>query len=290
MSLPLIVIVGPTAMGKSNLAIEIAKKYNGEVVSADSWMVRKRLDIGTAKPTLDERREVPHHLIDIIEPYADFSAAEYKKLAMEQISDIHKRGKLPILAGGSGLYIDSVIYDYSFLGPADPKFRQQLNNMTLEELIKFASDKGLDVASVDVRNKRRVIRLIESDGGVASKGQLRQNTLVIGMTESSEFIKKRIVDRVEKMINLGLEDEVKQLNLDYGWDCEGLKGIGYSEWKLYFEGNQNLDITKERIIKDTIALAKRQHTWFKRNKSIQWFTTPVNLTDLDAIITTLLNK
>ena len=290
MGLPLIAIVGTTATGKSELAIKLAERHNGEIVSADSWLVRKYLDIGTAKPTKDMQRTVPHHLIDIIEPDEDYSAAEYKKQAQKVIEDILSRGKLPILVGGTGLYVDAVLYNYSFLNKSDKATRDGLNSMSLSELHHLAELKGLDTTQIDARNKRRVIRLIEAEGALPSKGELRANTLVIGLRAKSEDMRSAIKKRVDTMFELGLIKEVERMKNKYGWDCEGLKGIGYSEWRLYFEGNQSLLETKERIIKDTMALARRQQTWFKRNKSIHWFTSPVNIDNVDTFITTNLNK
>ncbi|MGH7233849.1 MAG: tRNA (adenosine(37)-N6)-dimethylallyltransferase MiaA, partial [Candidatus Saccharimonadales bacterium] len=284
MNAPLIGVVGSTATGKSQLALKLAQSLNGEIVSADSWLVRRGVDIGSAKPSLIMQSKVPHHLIDIIDPGQDFTAAEYKKLAKKAIADIQSRGKLPILVGGTGLYIDAVLYDYSFLGAADSKERQRLNSLTLDELHSIARSKGLDLSSIDTRNKRRVIRLIESNGGVATKSSLRPDTLVIGVVSQPSSLHHQITKRVESMINQGLEEEVRGLSDKYGWDCEGLKGIGYSEWRLYFNDHQSLETTKERIIKDTVALAKRQGTWFKRNKSIHWLDNPVNWQQVVALV------
>ena len=290
MNVPIIAIVGPTATGKSDLALEIAKKHNCEIVSADSWLVRKYVDIGTAKPSLNMRQEVPHYLIDVVEPDEDFSAATYKELALKAILDIQKRGKVPLLVGGTGLYIDAILYDFSFAGESDPRMRQKLNSLSLDELHQMARSKGLDLSQIDVRNKRRVIRLIESEGKVATKKELRPNTLIIGLSSPLELIKRRIEERVKQMIAQGLEDEVKLLSDRYGWSCEALKGIGYSEWQLYFNNKQSLEETQKRITKDSIDLAKRQLTWFKRNLSIHWYPTPVNIANVDELITTFLNN
>ncbi len=290
MKKPLIAIVGSTATGKSELAFNLAKRFNAEIVSADSWLVRRGLDIGTAKPSINMLREVPHHLIDIIDPEQDFSAAEYKKLASKSIEDIHSNGKLPLLVGGTGLYIDSILYDFSFLPASDQKVRQRLNALQLGELYSLAKSKKLDLSQIDMRNKRRVIRFIESDGKIATRNTLRPNTLIIGTRSETDVLRQHIEERVDTMISLGLESEVKKLSDSFGWSCEALKGIGYSEWELYFKNLQSMAITKQRIIKDTLALARRQQTWFKRDKSIHWFTTPVNIADIDALITSFLNN
>jgi tRNA dimethylallyltransferase len=287
---PLIVIVGPTATGKSSLAIELAERFNGEIISADSWLVRKGVDIGTAKPTRYELSMVKHHLINIINANEDFSAAVYKKQAKHAIEDIASKDKVPFLVGGTGLYVDAVLYDYSFLPSASQQLRQELNAKTLIELHDLALRKGLPLDSIDVRNKRRVIRLIETNGAVAVKSDIRPNSLIIGLNSSKDELENNIKLRIEKMFKCGLEKEVSSLVDQYGWQCEALKGIGYHEWKLYFEGKQSLSDTKQRIIKDTMLLAKRQTTWFKLNKSIRWFNTPVKYTDIEELVTTYLNK
>ncbi len=287
---PLIAIVGPTATGKSDLAIKLAKKFNCEIVSADSWLVRRHLDIGTAKPSIEQRNFVPHHMIDIVDPCENYSAARYKREAQIAIDDIYDRGRLPILVGGTGLYVDAILYNFSFLPSPGLVVRQALNGMSLQRLHQTALSKGLDLGSIDSNNKRRVIRLIETNGMIATKSKLRNDTIVIGVSAKTEDLKKRITKRVDDMINAGLKQEVEQLSGIYGWGCEALKGIGYSEWLLHFKGNQSIETTRERIIKDTYELAKRQQTWFKKNKSIHWYPAPVKESQLDEIVTTFLSK
>lgn len=287
---PLIVIVGSTATGKSALAIKIAQQFNGEIISADSWLVRKNIDIGTAKPSKKELSLVKHHLIDLINADEDFTAAIYKKRALEVIDDIYGRKKLPILVGGTGLYIDALLYDYSFLPSSSNDLRMKLNSMSLAQLHSLAIDKRLSLDNIDQNNKRRVIRLIEANGKIPTKSEIKPNILLIGLKSVKDDLEANIQHRIDEMFNRGLADEVSQLANKYGWDCQALKGIGYHEWKLYFTGNQSLEQTKQRIVKDTLLLAKRQTTWFKRNKSIQWFTTPVKYSMIEDLITTYLNK
>lgn len=287
---PLIAIVGSTATGKSALAIKIAQQFDGEIISADSWLVRKNIDIGTAKPSKKDLSLIKHHLIDLINADEDFSAAIYKKRALEVINDIYGRNKLPILVGGTGLYIDALLYDYSFLPSSSNDLRMKLNSMSLSQLHSLAIDKGLALDSIDQRNKRRVIRLIETNGMIPTKSEIKANVLLIGLNSSRKDLEENIQRRIEEMFNMGLADEVNELANKYGWDCQALKGIGYHEWKLYFMGNQSLEQTKQRIVKDTLLLAKRQTTWFKRNKSIHWFLTPVKYSMVEDLITTYLNK
>ncbi|MHB1864978.1 MAG: tRNA (adenosine(37)-N6)-dimethylallyltransferase MiaA [Candidatus Saccharimonadales bacterium] len=284
---PLLVVVGETAVGKSELAIKLASKLNGEIICADSWTVRKELNIGTDKPSKEDQLKVNHHLLDIINPCSDFTAAVFKTLALESIHEIASRHKLPIMVGGSGLYIDSVIFDYSFLKPSDPAVRQRLNTLSIEQLLGEASAKGLKISeNIDIRNKRRLIRLIENEGALPKKGKFRDRTLIIGIKQPTNGLMKSIEERVDKMLRDGLEKEVKQLSDKYGWQCEALKGVGYKQWHGYFVGNNTIEETRAQIISATNNLAKKQRTWFKRNKSIHWLKQPVVIEKVVELITT----
>ncbi len=287
---PLLVIIGETASGKSELALRLAEQFDGELICADSWTVRREVNIGTAKPSAADRRRVPHHLLDVVEPCEEFTAAVFKERAQQAINDIAKQGKLPILVGGTGLYIDSVLYDYSFLAAGDREARKQLDELDIPQLLQLIEERGLALGEVDQRNKRRLIRLLETAGATPQKSQLRENTLVMGLQMDRELLKKRITERTDAMLAAGLEAEVRDLAERYGWGCEALKGVGYAQWQNYFAGQQTLSEIRQKIIKATLDLAKRQRTWFKRNKSIQWFGTPVNLSDVVAEVTTFLSK
>lgn len=284
---PLIVIVGETASGKSDLAMDIARKFNGEIISADSWTVYKEFNIGTAKPTADERAEIPHHLIDIVDAPDGFNAALFKRLANKAIADVHARGRLPILVGGTGLYIDSVIFDFEFMPPGNSEDRERRNSMTIDDLLAEAEAEGVSLEGVDIRNKRRIIRALETEGAEPQSSELRHSTLIIGIQTDRENLRSRVTERTDSMLAAGLENEANRLADKYGWDVEPMKGIGYREWHDYFNGTQTLDQTRERIISSTMKLAKRQRTWFKRNNSIQWLNDPSKVVD---ITTTFLNK
>ena len=286
---PLLVVVGETASGKTSLAIELAKELNGEIICADSWTVRREVNIGTAKPTANERATIPHHLLDVVGPDEVFTAAKFKDLANEAIIDITNRGKMPILVGGTGLYIDGLLYDYSFLPESDSSIREELNAMGSEELFAKIKDLGLDISEIDIQNKRRLIRLIETNGQQPERKSIRENTVILGIRTDRDELKSRIEKRVDVMINYGLETEVKTLADRYGWDCEALKGVGYSQWKDYFLHSQTLSETRQKIVKATLDLAKRQRTWFKRNKSIHWLEQPINREKTVALITTSLD-
>ena len=287
---PLIVIVGETASGKTGLGIDLAKKFNGEIICADSWTVRQEVNIGTAKPTLQERAQVPHHLLDVVGPDEDFTAAVFKELAVAEIEKITRRGKLPILLGGTGLYIDSVIYDYGFLEAGDRSRREEFEGMSVDDILMLLKKEGIELGDVDIRNKRRLIRLYETRGAKPTKGEMRPNTLILGIQTDREIIRNRIIERVDAMLEEGLENEVQSILKRYGWDCEALKGVGYAQWKDYFLGDQTIEETRLKIIKATLDLAKRQRTWFKRNKSIHWLLAPVKLAEAEDQVTTFLNS
>ncbi len=284
------VIVGETASGKSALALQLAQQFNGEIICADSWTVRKEVNIGTAKPSAAEQARVRHHLLDVIAPCGDFTAAVFKRLTNQAIKDIIERGKLPIMAGGTGLYIDGVLYDFDFLPAGDRSARQSLNELSLDQLLLKIETMGIDPNGIDTRNKRRLIRLIETGGAHPNRQDLRPNTLIIGVKPGREELKQKIIDRTDTMLAAGLETEVRHLSEKYSWDCEALKGVGYAQWQDYFNGSETFSETRQKIIKATLDLAKRQRTWFKRNKSIQWFSTPVNLANVVDSVTTFLDS
>ncbi len=284
---PLLVIVGETASGKSSLALQLAQRFNGEVICADSATVRRGADIGTAKPTAAEQALVPHHLLSIVGPTERFNVADFQRLAKKAIREIAKRNKLPIMVGGTGLYIDSLLYDYSFLAVSRDA---ELYKKDLGYLQKKALDMGLSLETIDSSNKRRLVRLIETQGAKPTKKPLRSNTLIFGLTVERGILEQRISVRLDNMLKAGLEQEVSRLVQAYGWDSEALKGIGYAQWKGYFEATQDLASTRSSIIRSNLNLAKRQRTWFKRNKSIQWLSTPVDMITVVDTMTTFLSN
>jgi len=284
---PLIVILGETASGKSAIALELAKKFNGEIINADSWSVYNGFDIGTAKPSLKEQQEIKHHLLDVADPKDGFSAAIFKRLAIEAIDNINKKGKIAILCGGTGLYIDSIIYDYSFLPPSSKQLRDKYNSMTLDEIKNEVKNQNIDTDGIDLGNKRRLIRLLENDGVRPASKEIRDNLILIGLKIDIDILTKNLESRVDLMFERGLENEVFKLSEKYGWDIESMKGIGYREFKPYFEGKQTIEETRKLIILHSLQLAKKQRTWFKRNNSIQWLS---NREEIIVSVTTHLNK
>lgn len=280
---PLIAIVGETASGKTSLGISLAQKFNGEIINADSWAIYRGMNVGTAKPTKAEQALVPHHLIDIVDPDANYTAAVFKDQAMAAIADISSRDKLPIMVGGSGLYVDGVLYDYSFADEGNPELRAELDALSIPELIQRAEAEGIDLVNIDVRNKRRIVRAIESRGEVPRSSKLRDNTLVIGLRLDRGKLRQRIEDRVEEMFRRGLKKEVVELAEKYGWEAEAMKGIGYREFQDYHAGKISQSQLKVRIVRNTLQrLAKPQRTWFKRHPEIVWVDDPAEAHKLVA--------
>ncbi len=270
----LIVILGSTATGKTGLAIKLAKQFNGEIISADSRQIYKEMAIGTAKPTKKEMKAVPHHLIDFIGPDEDFNVALYKKRALKAIQNINKKGKIPFLVGGTGLYIKAIIdnIDFPKVKP-NKKLRGQLEKKSTEELFKIYKKLDLKGAKlIDKNNKRRLVRAIEVSKltkkpfWVQRKKQVSLfDTLQLGIKLPKKELKKRISKRTDKMFELGLEKEVKRLKKKY-MKSPLLSTIGYAEW---FQDKDKKKI-KEAIKLHTLQFAKRQMTWFKKDKRINW--------------------
>jgi tRNA dimethylallyltransferase len=286
---PLIVIVGETASGKSALAMELAEQYNGGIICADSRTIYKEMDIGTAKPGPAERKRVPHYCLDLVRPDERFTVADFKQHALRAIDDIAGRGKLPIMVGGTGLYIDAVLYDFQFRPPSDPVERLRLQAMTVEELQQELTDKGIPLPE-NSRNPRHLVRTLETGGAVSVRKELRPNTLVLGLKVERELLAERIQARVGQMVGQGFADEVRQVSQKYGWDAPALQAPGYKAFRGYISGMADLDEAKAAFVKNDLQLAKRQRTWFKRNNSVHWFDNGGNLTNFVELVTTLVNK
>ena len=279
----LIVIVGPTACGKTSLSLKLAKKYNGEIISADSRTICQDMDIGTAKPSQNQCQEIPHHMIDIIKPDEEFTVAQFKNLATKTIKDVHQRNKLPFLVGGTGLYISSIVDNLDIPPvPPDKKLRQKLEKM----IIKHGSDylwKKLikldpDAASfVQKQNPRRIIRALEvclktkkPFSKLRKKGESLFNTLQIGIKLPKEKLYQRINQRTDEMIEKGLVQEVRKLIKKYSPTLPSLTTIGYQEIVSLLQDEITLEQTIDLIKKNTRHYARRQITWFKKDKRIKW--------------------
>ena len=284
---PLVILVGPTAVGKTAASIGLAKALNGEIISGDSMQIFRGLDIGTAKITKEEMQGVPHHLIDIKEPWETFSVAEFKRLADEAIADIHDRGKMPIIVGGTGFYINSVLYEYHF-GEADTDeaYRAELEQYAEahgnEALWNILQEKDPDsAAKLHSNDTKRVIRALEVlhvTGIPASERQstvdkqtMRYNAVYIALNMPREVLYDRINRRVDIMIQDGLEAEVRTaLANGVAQDALSMTSIGYRQMIQYFNKEISFDRAVELIKRDTRHFAKRQLTWFRHDPNIQW--------------------
>lgn len=279
----LLIITGPTGIGKTEISLKLANRYKGEIISSDSMQIYKKLDIGTAKVDLD-KTDIPHHMVDILEAHENFSVADFKFKAKEIISDINSRGGLPILVGGTGLYINSIVYNLDFTETkADYEYRDELRKMLEEKGSEFLYNKlfnlNKDMAEkIHPNNGQRIIRALEIlKSGNEKENNFRQenedyNLIFIGLNMDRERLYERINSRVYKMIELGLVDEVRSL-LDQGLDknSQSLKAIGYKEVISYLEGEIEYSEMIDLIKKNSRHYAKRQLTWFRRDGRIKWF-------------------
>lgn len=279
----LVIITGPTGIGKTELSLELAKKYKGEIISSDSMQIYKKLNIGTAKIDLNKTR-IPHHMIDIIEPSDNFTVADFKNQAKKIITDINNRGGLPFLIGGTGLYINSLVYNLDFTETEpDYDYRDELREILDQEGSEFLYEKLQDqdramAEKIHKNNAQRIIRALEILKSGNKKGDnFREenkdyNLIYIGLNMDRAKLYEKINQRVDKMIDLGLVDEVKNL-LDEGLDknSQSLKAIGYKEVISYLDGIIDFDEMVDLIKKNSRHYAKRQLTWFRREKRIKWF-------------------
>lgn len=271
--LPLIVIVGETASGKSGLALAMAECWNGEIIAADSRTVYRGMDIGTAKPTADEQTRVPHHLIDVVAPDGHFSVADFQRLAREAIASIHGRGKLPIVVGGTGLYVDALLYDFQLREPASPELRKELASLSVPELQARIRARGLPMPQNEY-NPRHLARVLETNGQTSGRGNLRPNTLLLGLRLPRDVLEQRVRERIDAMVVAGFVQEVQQLLDHYSGEIEALRAPGYKAFRAYLAGDITLEEAKQRFATADLRLAKRQRTWFKRNPDIQWCSAP----------------
>ncbi|MBO9128912.1 tRNA (adenosine(37)-N6)-dimethylallyltransferase MiaA [Bacillus sp. 165] len=280
------VIIGPTAVGKTKLSIEVAKRLNGEIISGDSMQIYRHMDIGTAKVKPEEMDGIPHYMIDIKNPTDSFSTAEFQYLVREHIHDISKRGKLPIIVGGTGLYIQSVLFDYQFSETrGDEVFRRELEQLVEEEGAQavFAKLEAIDSASAErihPNNVRRVIRALEiyhttgktmTEGLETQENNLLYDIALVGLTMDRTKLYDRINYRVDLMMEEGLFEEVKQLYDNGIKDCQSIQAIGYKELYEYFEQKTTLQDAVEALKTNSRRYAKRQLTWFRNKMDVTWF-------------------
>ncbi len=290
----IIAVAGPTAVGKTKFAIMLAQEFDGEVVSCDSMQLYKFMDIGSAKPTPEEMEMAKHHLVDMIDPRDDFSVAQYQKLAKDAIKDILERGKTPIISGGTGLYLNSLLYDMDFSSvPGDTTYRDELAEIAEKEgsaaLHKLLEEQDRQAASaIHPNNTKKIIRALErlKEG----EGQIRQfsdiscetddyDVILIGLTRDRAELYDRINKRVELLMEAGLLDEVKGLaSMGLTKENISMKGIGYKELMDHLDGSSTLEAAIDTIQKNTRHYAKKQLTWFRRYDKMKWF----DISDFDS--------
>ena len=275
-----LVITGPTAVGKSDFGISVAKELDGEIISGDSVQIYRGLDIGSGKITKEEMQGIRHYLIDTKDPFEDYSVAEFQKEARFLIDKIAADNRLPIIVGGTGLYIKAVLYDYEFNEEVikDEEY-DDLSNEEIYEILKKVDPKCLD--KIHINNRKRLIRALniyhKTNRGIsaikdAQKHEMIYDALIISLTSSREELYQRIDKRVDMMFEKGLEKEVETL-LKKGltFEHKALSAIGYRQFKDYFEGKITLDEVKELIKRDSRRFAKRQYTWFRHQFKTEWF-------------------
>ena len=284
---PLIIIAGPTAVGKSDLAVTFAKEFGGEVISADSMQVYRGLDIGSAKITPEEMQEVPHHLIDVLDPKEPFNVAVFQRLAKDALTEIYSRGRIPVICGGTGFYIQSVLYDIDFTeNPADLSVRNALMKTAEEEGAEAIREKLLKIdpesaAGIDGNNVKRMIRAIEyyeMTGEKISVHNARErakespyDSHFYVLTMDRERLYERIDARVDRMMEAGLLQETEKLkNCGCTREMTSMQGLGYKQLYRYLEGECSLPEAVESIKIETRHFAKRQLTWFRREKAVRW--------------------
>ncbi|NLZ61218.1 MAG: tRNA (adenosine(37)-N6)-dimethylallyltransferase MiaA [Acholeplasmataceae bacterium] len=289
---PIIAICGPTASKKSHVAIAIAKRFPSEIISADAFQIYRGMDIGTAKMRPEETKGVPHHLIDILDPVDSCSVHDYQSLARQKISEIRKRGNTPIIVGGSGLYLQAVLYDYRFEGKKRLLDDDDvtLSNADLQNRLREINPILAD--TIHQNNRRRLIRALEiakssKEANVKTNAvPFYQNLVLIGLSPPRERLYEAINNRVDKMIEAGLLEEVKRLSAS-GLGTQAAQAIGYKELIAHLEGRCTLESAVENIKQNTRRYAKRQLTWFKNQMSLQWFD--VNPDDLEGTIRSVMD-
>lgn len=290
-----IVIVGPTSVGKTKMGVELAKRLNGEIISGDSMQIYKTMDIGTAKVTEEEKEGIVHHCVNILEPIEEYSVKDFQDTVRAQIQDITSRGKQPIIVGGTGLYIKAALYDYEFNETQDnhDEFREKYKDYDNEQLFNYLLSIDPESArELHQNNRQRVLRAIEiyeqtgqkkSDILASQQHICLYNAYFVGLTLDREVLYDRINKRVDIMKDRGLEKEVTDLySQGLKRTHQSMKAIGYKEWFDYFEGLVDKDTVYENIKKHSRQYAKRQYTWFKNQFDVHWFE--VNLECFDETV------
>lgn len=281
----IVIIGGATASGKTSMSIEAAKCLDSCIISCDSMQIYRNMDIGTAKITQEEMQGIKHYMIDIVDPHDEFSVGEYSQKAREYIDSVIAQGKIPVIVGGTGLYIDSILYSFSFGGEKDENLRNDLESQLMEFGKDYMYEKLMEIDPIDAQkihpnNTKRVLRALEiyySTGKKKSEmldeeRKLLYDPCMVVLNPSREVLYDRIDKRVDKMFEEGLENEVRGLLSEgVGFDRQSMQAIGYKEFEEYFSGKITLSELKEKIKRNSRNYAKRQLTWFKRYDFARWF-------------------
>ena len=304
---PLIILTGPTAVGKTALSIRLAKAIGGEIISADSMQVYRRMDIGSAKITKEEMMGIPHHLIDFLEPDEEFNVTVFQKLAKAAVEEIYSRGNIPIVAGGTGFYIQALLNDIDFTeNGEDTSIRDELEALAKEKGAEYLHGMLLAIdpesaEQIHANNKKRVIRAIEyyrQTGERISEHNKRERQkespydfLYYVVNTDRDILYQRIDQRVDEMMKQGLVEEVKELK-DSGCtrDMVSMQGLGYKEILDYLQGECTLSDAVYLLKRDTRHFAKRQITWFKRERDVKWLNLPDFNNDLDKVLETMIQE
>ena len=269
---PLVVIAGPTASGKTALAIRLAERYDGEIICADSRTIYKGMDIGTAKPSAEEQARVPHWGLDIVEPGERFTVADFKAYAERKIQEIRERDRIPFLVGGTGLYIDAVIFDFQLAPVPDETLRTQLNLMDVKELQDYCIKNNI-LLPENKQNKRYLVRAIERKNiSIMRRNVPLDNTYVVGITTNRETLRTRIEHRSEQLFTNNVVEEATILGEKYGWNSEAMTGNIYPLVKKYVDRAITESELRRQFAVSDWRLAKRQMTWLRRNPYIAWGT------------------
>ncbi len=269
---PLVVIAGPTASGKTALAIKLAQRFNGEIICADSRTVYKGMDVGTAKPSAEEQTAVPHWGLDLVEPGDRFTVADFKDYTLSKIDAIRKRGGVPFLVGGTGLYIDAVLFDFNFGPPVDEVFRQELQQQSLSELQAYCKENNVTLPE-NIQNKRHLVRAIERQSiNVKRRSHPLEDSIVVGITTNKQILRTRIEQRAEQLFLNNVVEEATKLGEKYGWGSEAMTGNIYPLVRQFILGELDEQSLREKFATLDWRLAKRQLTWLRRNPFIMWAT------------------
>ncbi len=268
---PLVVICGPTASGKTGLAIRLAREFDGEIISADSRAIYRGLDIGTAKPTVVEQQQVLHWGIDLVKPSERFTAAEFQAYATAKIAEIRDRGRLPFLVGGTGLYVDSVVYDFQFPQIENEAERREVfEKWSLDELCEYCTRHNITPPE-NHKNKRYVINTILRNGITPQRRAAPiSNTIIVGIATDKQELRRRIEQRAEEIFNTNVVSEARAAGTVYGWDNEAMTGNIYPLIRNYLDGTLTIEEAQRQFVTLDWRLAKRQLTWLKRSEHIKW--------------------